>query len=821
MSIRKRVLCEHHFRQQDIFQSGRLKYGAVPIKYSPPTEESSVPSTSQTSPLRVLRAAESPRRYSGMSALEHTSPTVSTSSAIFSVEKASPSVREWIKSASPIRKYEVPARRALFLSPVKEKLTEKLKNQRKAVASKRAKISRLKCQLFKLSSVGGFKFKTKEAATLFKMQSHRTRTPWSVEEKRVAATLYLRSPSAYRYLCKLMILPAESTIRAWLSAKKCFRTGFNKSLMDKIKTKAESMTPMEKACVLLFDEMSIKQCLEYSSQYDLIEGYEDLGNLGRHKKIATEATVFMVRGLYYQWKLPVGYFVSHKGLLGIKSKLLLEECIKHLTNVGLSVKAVICDQSTTNVKAYKALGVSSENPYFHTSCGQKIVALFDPPHLLKSLRNNLLTHDFEYAGKTFSFADIRMLFTIDSNSNSTRAAPQLTSTHIWPTSFQKLSVPLAVQIFSHTTSAALKTVTETGQLKSPTALDTSDFLSQINSLFDAMNSRTYQTKNPDACAMSPSNSHVQQIFTRALVLFTNLKKIDAKVQRPPCFDGFVLTIRAYNELLSSEGCKYLLTSRLNQDPLENFFSSVRQRGGWNRNPSVRVLRGTMRILTIQQILEPPKSTSYNPDSDILLDIGERWEEEINNRNTAQAEFEESSISSDQTEIDEPERKHTSEDIGVVTLEECSKVYFAGYLAHNYHKKYKCKDCLKRMCDIESNLSSTREILILNRTFSNIDINESSGLLAPSSSLLYVVDNAIKVYKLLFNKVAHKLHVVETLVKKTERVVSSDSITCLKCNEQSKYIVEHLFKVLIRKQCKWTSSNMKKTAEAKLKVLQHV
>lgn len=65
------------------------------------------------------------------------------------------------------------------------------------------------------------------------------------------------------------------------------------------------MDSMEKACVVKFDEMSIKQALEYNSNFDLIEGYEDAGSLGRQPKIGKQACVFMVRGLYYHWKIPV------------------------------------------------------------------------------------------------------------------------------------------------------------------------------------------------------------------------------------------------------------------------------------------------------------------------------------------------------------------------------------------------------------------------------------------------------------------------------------------------------------------------------------
>lgn len=227
----------------------------------------------------------------------------------------------------------------------------------------------------------------------------------------------------------------------------------------------------------MFDDMSIRQCLEYSTLYDLIEGFQDLGRLGRSNKIAKQATVFMLRGLYFQWKLPIGYFVSEKGLSGSNSKETIQTCLSHLENVGLSVKAIICDQSTTNTRALKELGVSVDAPYFHTASGEKVFAVYDPPHLLKSLRNNLLSHDFVDEGKIVSFGDIVKLFEIEKQSGSTRAAHHLTPSHISPNNFQKMSVSLAAQIFSHTTAAALKTAVATGQLKTETALDTVSLLS--------------------------------------------------------------------------------------------------------------------------------------------------------------------------------------------------------------------------------------------------------------------------------------------------------------------------------------------------------
>jgi len=46
---------------------------------------------------------------------------------------------------------------------------------------------------------------------------------------------------------------------------------------------------------------------EYSKPLDLVEGFEDLGQIGRTNKPASQALVFMARGLYSNWKY--GYYL--------------------------------------------------------------------------------------------------------------------------------------------------------------------------------------------------------------------------------------------------------------------------------------------------------------------------------------------------------------------------------------------------------------------------------------------------------------------------------------------------------------------------------
>jgi len=72
----------------------------------------------------------------------------------------------------------------------------------------------------------------------------------------------------------------------------------------------------DRKCVILLDEMSILKCIEYNKALDIIEGFEDLGPLGRSPNYAKHALVIMVRGLYKNWKFPLCYFLSGNGVSG-------------------------------------------------------------------------------------------------------------------------------------------------------------------------------------------------------------------------------------------------------------------------------------------------------------------------------------------------------------------------------------------------------------------------------------------------------------------------------------------------------------------------
>ena len=104
--------------------------------------------------------------------------------------------------------------------------------------------------------------------------------------------------------------------------------------------------------------MSLTSGLTYNLQSDSIEGFENLGTLGTSKYIANHAVVFMVRGLATRWKQPVGYFLTSGTVSPTTLKALMMSCINQLASVGLTVRAIVCDQGANNRSMIKSMNSS-------------------------------------------------------------------------------------------------------------------------------------------------------------------------------------------------------------------------------------------------------------------------------------------------------------------------------------------------------------------------------------------------------------------------------------------------------------------------------
>jgi hypothetical protein len=117
-------------------------------------------------------------------------------------------------------------------------------------------------------------------------------------------------------------------------------------------------------------------------------------------------------------------------------------------------------------------------------------------------------------------------------------------------------------------------------------------------MFDSSNSKNLCDPNPNRKPMSNRNPQIFENLEKAKQLFKNTIKIchrTKKISIPPCFIGIVWTTTAIQQLYESEKLEmstvvsstnieyFLLTNRLTQDALENFFSIMRQKNGYVEN----------------------------------------------------------------------------------------------------------------------------------------------------------------------------------------------------------------------------------------------
>lgn len=100
------------------------------------------------------------------------------------------------------------------------------------------------------------------------------------------------------------------------------------------------------------------------------------------------------------------------------------------------------------------LTINTEKQYFENN-NQKILYMFDVPHLLKAIRNNLLQHSYVDDNEAL-WQYINDLYN-DNKNKQYRIAPKLTEAHINLNNFQRMKVKFATQVLSATVSVALNT----------------------------------------------------------------------------------------------------------------------------------------------------------------------------------------------------------------------------------------------------------------------------------------------------------------------------------------------------------------------------
>lgn len=345
-------------------------------------------------------------------------------------------------------------------------LKNKLKDQRNQVKLAK-KISRTR--LFN----NILKYLPMPAQVLIKMQLKHDKKSrgrrFNHDEKLMSLSIYKQSPKGYSFLRKLFTLPSKRTLQDVLR-QITIKPGVNPAILEVLKTSASKLSMEQSLCVLMFDEMSLSPSLHYNAALDQIVGFENFGGSEITDNIADHVLVFMIKGLKANYKQPIAYLFCKSATKAAVLKKSIKNIIMELDKTGLNVVSTVCDQSTINSKVINELIDETKAAYLRSgnepreNCfeieNKKIFPIFDPPHLLKGIRNNLLTKELRFVQedkvKTAKWEHLKLLLEIDAGEDELRMCNKLTEAHVLSEKIPKMKVKNAAQVFSQRVSGALR-----------------------------------------------------------------------------------------------------------------------------------------------------------------------------------------------------------------------------------------------------------------------------------------------------------------------------------------------------------------------------
>ena len=223
--------------------------------------------------------------------------------------------------------------------------------------------------------------------------------------------LYLRhqSSSGYETMCQsgLISLPSQRTLRDYThytSTAIGFSDKVDQQLMDV--ADISFLSTYQRCVAVIMDEIHIREGLMYDKHSGALLGFNNLGDVNNllmkferslksdapTESLSKSMLVLMVRGLFTRLQFPYAQFAC-SSVTGDQLFSPFWEGVWRLERCGFMVVVTTADGAAPNrtfIRIHRAVGSNSFpykvfNPF--TSEERYILFIYDPPHLLKTVRN--------------------------------------------------------------------------------------------------------------------------------------------------------------------------------------------------------------------------------------------------------------------------------------------------------------------------------------------------------------------------------------------------------------------------------------------------
>lgn len=453
---------------------------------------------------------------------------------------------------------------------------------------------------------------------------------WHPAMIRLAILLHSRSAAAYETLREtgILKLPGPSTLRDYTNVV-LPESGFSQPALQEITRQTKDLADKDRFVVLLHDEMTIKADLVFDRRSGDVIGFRNqhkwTGNL--QDNLATHVLVFFVVGVTTSLRVSMGFFATETATAGDLFTLLWQAIGYLETHCRLKVIASTSDKAPSNQKLCQ---MHQEEGHGDEVC-HKAVNMFapdrhvffvsDPPHLIKTVRNNLSnsgsgrkTNYFWNDGHDMLWQHVRDVYNMDACTELRRT--KLTPQHVDLNNASVMNVRLAAQVLSYSTG---KTMQEHG---GPAASKTAELALMMDRFFDCLNTRStvegvYKRK-PDLLPYTSVtdvrfnflecdflqylNAWRQSVASREGYTTQQKNKMFLTHQT---FKGLIMTVKAFCEgtrFLLESGVPLVFSNVFCQDPLEEHFGRHRGLGRRADNPNLWAFGYQENKLRIQRSL---------------------------------------------------------------------------------------------------------------------------------------------------------------------------------------------------------------------------
>ncbi|KAK3920775.1 Transposable element P transposase [Frankliniella fusca] len=317
---------------------------------------------------------------------------------------------------------------------------------------------------------------------------------------------------------------------------------------------------------------------------------------------------------------------------------------------GINILAVVSDGCAVNrafismhtpatqSKLHPGLVFDTRNP---CSPNRNVHFIADPPHLLKTIRNNfaksglhkkctrLLTKNGEYiVWKTVEnlyIADMQM---------SLRRCPKLNSQNVYLNGYSCMKVSYAAQVLSNTVAQDLKSRNIPGTSETVTFIKkVNDFFANVNGAWSQQGIRTANYRlNPYSSVDDPRFEELLD-FEKYFLDWQNEVQNNVKIPKGSkgkailshqTLEGIYITVNAFigavKYLVKDAGVKFVCARVFCQDALEQYFGKQRASCGGGQNPTVDAFMNNDMRITIHRDMNTRKRSGNTQASSSHVDI---------------------------------------------------------------------------------------------------------------------------------------------------------------------------------------------------------